>query len=87
MDWECGGGVQFRMRVVDADILGVGLSDCNQAIFFDGCRQHSVSLVVNVFSDEIDPSWGASDELRSGSIVLLERIQDALVARRGVTGV
>lgn len=87
VDGECGWGVLFGMGVVDADMLGVGLSDCNEAIFLDGCRQHSITLVVNMLSYEVDPSWGTSDELRSGPIVRFEMVQDVLVARSGVTGV
>lgn len=66
--------------MMNHDVLAFCPSDCNEAIFFDGCGKNSISFVVDMLSDDVDSAWRSCDEVRLCCVVGLEGVKDGLVS-------
>lgn len=60
---------------------------CDEAVLFDGCRQDTVALIVDVFANDIDPSWSPGYKLRLLFVEQFELVQQLMIARSVGRGV
>ena len=73
--------------MTDFDILGGIGGDSDECVFLDGSGKYSVSLIVDMLSDDIDSSGCSGDEVRFISIYFCERIDDRVEPAAIVGGV
>lgn len=66
------GGIFLFIKMVDLNMFGLNGFGCNEAIFFDGRGENAVSFVVDVFSNDVDSSWGSGDEFWIGFVSCVE---------------
>lgn len=50
-------------------------SYCDEAGLFDRCGQDTVSLIVDVFSNDVDPSWSSGYKLCLFVVELFEGVE------------
>ena len=71
--------VLVLINMADHDHIEGVLSNSNEAVLLDRSRQHPIALVVNVLSDDVDPSWRPGNELRLFVISMLEGADELVV--------
>ena len=77
---EIATGELIRQHMVNFHNFRSCFSDSNETIFLNGGREDSVSFVVDMLANDIDPSWGPGDEFRSMTIYLVELVQETGVS-------
>lgn len=78
-------GLGFNMSDIDVRCLIDG--NCNEAILFDGCWEYSVAFVIDVLSNNVDPSWGPCDKDWRRSIGLLKFLYEFMISWSIISGV
>ena len=87
VNWDGRRGVHFWMYVIYANFLRLCLSHSDETILLDGSRQHAVSFIVYVLSNDVHSSRCSSDEFWLFPIEFIESVEDELVPLGWVTRV
>jgi hypothetical protein len=63
----------------DVDGLGFDGLEGDEAVLLNGCRQHTISLVVDVLADDVDSTGSSRDVVRFALVMLREFMEEDLV--------